>query len=254
MGKIVGICRIRNEQGVIENTLKHLMGKVDEVYVFDDFSTDDTIKICNSFKFVKKIIRSSSWASNPQQRLYLEGKHRQVIYEACLEAKPEWVYYFDADEYVDFENIDFNDTNVGGYSMRFFDYYITPEDEKKHYLKRKFIGPEYRDILTLFRPNPNIRFIHRPPMGVPTFARAGFVKHYGKAISVKQWEDTCDYYINHLFEPQPGNTTISDKWKARKGKAIHTMSDFGNDFIEWKDRKNPSVIIDNSMGQAELNV
>lgn len=254
MGKIVGICRIRNEEGVIENTLKHLSDKIDEVYVFDDFSNDDTIKICNSFKFVKKIIRSSSWATHPQQRLYLEGKHRQVIYEACLESNPDWVYYFDADEYVDFDMIDFSNKDIHGYAMRFFDYYITPTDKNKHYLKRKFIGPEYRDILTLFQPNKNIKFVHRPPMGVPNFARLGYVKHYGKAISVKQWEETCDYYINHLYEPQPGNITISDKWKARKGKAIHTKSDFKNDFIKWEDRNNKDKIIDNSLGQAELNI
>ena len=130
---------------------------------------------------------------------------------------------------------------------------ITEEDKENHYLERKSIGPEYRDILTLFRPNPNIKFFHRTPVNVgDNIVIQGYVKHYGKSISVKQWEDTCDYYINHLFEPQPGGTTISSKWEKRKGKAIHDESDFGNEFIEWRDINNADVIIDNSQGQAEL--
>ena len=250
---IVGIARIRNEAGIIEHTLEHLSDKLDAIYILDDCSTDNTVEICKKFPKVVKVLTVDEWESRPLERLRLEGEQRQTIYDCAVKDNPDWIYYFDADEYADFSDIDFEDESIKGYQMRFFDYYITEEDVEKHYLERENIGPEYRDILTLFRPNPNIKFLHRTPVNVgDDIVIQGYVKHYGKSISVQQWEDTCNYYINHLFEPQPGGTTISDKWEKRKGKAIHEESDFGNDFIEWRDRNNPDVIIDNSKGQAEL--
>ena len=59
--------------------------------------------------------------------------------------------------------------------------------------------------------------------------RAGYVKHYGKAISVEEWEKTCDYYAEW---PEP----YGSKWAARRGKAIHTESDFGRPLILWEDK------------------
>ena len=71
-----------------------------------------------------------------------------------------------------------------------------------------------------------------------------------KIISIQN-----DYYINHLWEQQPGGLTISNKWKERKGKAVHDMvSDYDNFLIEWRDRGNQQVIVDNSTGQAEIKI
>ena len=252
---IVGICRIRNEEGVIENTLKHLEDKIGNIYVYDDCSTDRTVEICKNAPNVVQVVENEEWESDPMQRQILEGEQRQFIYDIAKQENPDWIYYFDADEYADFSDINFERADVDGYKMRFFDFYITPEDVDKPYLERKMIGPEYRDILTLFRPNPALQFITRQPSNVPKLYIAGYVKHYGKAISVQQWEDTCDYYINHLWEQQPGGLTISKKWKERKGKAIHDMvSDYDNFLIEWRDRGNQQMIVDNSTGQAEIKI
>ena len=40
-----------------------------------------------------------------------------------------------------------------------------------------------------------------------------------------------------------------EKWKKRKGHAIHTVSDFGHNLIEWKDRLDDTKIINNTQGQ-----
>ena len=46
-------------------------------------------------------------------------------------------------------------------------------------------------------------------------------QHYGKALSVDHWEETCDYYIRHFpFE------TYGKKWTERKGQAIHVQVRF----------------------------
>jgi glycosyltransferase involved in cell wall biosynthesis len=250
--KIVGVTRIRNEEDIIFNTLEHVSNLVDEIYIFDDYSTDSTTQICLKFPKVKRIIQAKTWETNPHKRQILEGTQRQAIYKVAKESQPDWIYYFDADEYTDFDNIDLFDTSYDAYSMRLFDFYITPQDVEEQYLNRKFMGPEFRDILTLFRPKPDLHFYTRVPFA--SFSKVGhkgFIKHYGKAISIEQWEQTCDYYINFLYERQPGNSTISEKWKKRKGKAIHTQSDFGRSLIEWKDRFDTAKIINNSKGQAE---
>ena len=59
------------------------------------------------------------------------------------------------------------------------------------------------------------------------------VRHYGKAISVEEWERTCDYYAHHTAEPG-----LAEKWAARRGKAVHEYwtSDFGNKLIRWRER------------------
>lgn len=250
--KIVGVARIRNEQDIISNTLEHVSSLVDEIYIFDDCSTDNTIHECLKFPKVKRIIQAKTWETNPHKRQILEGTQRQDIYNIAIKNNPDWVYYFDADEYADFNDIDLEDKRYDAYAMRLFDFYITQQDVDKKYIYRQFMGPEYRDIMTLFRPRPELRFYSRVPQAhFMNIGHKGFIKHYGKAISVKQWEETCDYYINFLYEKQPGNSTISEKWKKRKGKAIHSKSDFNRELIKWEDRFDDAKIINNSRGQAE---
>lgn len=122
------------------------------------------------------------------------------------------------------------------FRFRLFDAYITPEDEDKGWTQRRWFGPEYRDILMLFRVSPLIEFHNREPSHIMgKVGLGGWVKHYGKAISVPHWEETCDYYINHRGgDLLPQFTT---KWKERKGKAVHDgVSDFGGKLITWDER------------------
>jgi len=248
--KIVGITRVRNEEDIIQLTLDHVANLVDEIYVYDDCSTDSTVSICQAHPKVTKVIEGKTWKSDSDGRQEAEGKLRQVVYEECLKSNPDWVYYFDADEFADFEGINLADKSVDSYFLRLFDFYITKEDVNDHFLDRKYIGPEYRDIMMLFRPTPNIIFTGRQPSGYSSrYKQAGFVKHYGKAISVEEWEKTCDYYIKYRGGEK--RLDFTNKWLARKGKAIHEKSDFGYELTTWDQRKNLNVVVDNSRGQIE---
>ena len=228
---IAGISRVRNESHIIKQTLKHVSKLVDKIYIYDDCSTDNTVEICRQFG---EVIEGKKWESTPEGRNRMEGDGRQIPYEMAVKDGADWVYYFDADEFADFDGIDFT---ADAYRLRLFDFYITEQDKKNGFKSRKWMGPEYRDILMLFRVSPGIRFYQREPRLPKNYRieKKGFVKHYGKAISVKEWEKTCDYYADHRGDDGRFKT-FKEKWTARKGKAIHTKSDFGKDLIQWKDR------------------
>ena len=236
--KIIGLTRVRNESLIIRDTLDHLSGFcTGGIFVYDDCSDDDTYKICKSHPAVKEIIKGAYWDDNRERA---EFENRQMLLEtAKIYAEPDdWFVYIDADE-----RIDFDWDKIAGYNddviavrMKLFDYYITKEDVEKKYYERLWLGPEYREIIMAFKnleilryQHPDQREVTLPPKG--KIIDDGFVKHFGKAISVDEWEKTCDYYANHFPK-------YSEKWKQRKGKAVHDgVSDFGNDLIVWCEKE-----------------
>lgn len=236
--KIIGITRVRNVADYILNTLDHVANHVDEIHVYDDASDDATIDFCYGHPAVSIVAGHGEWDSTTKGRRKAEGWMRQYVYESAVNVGADWVYYFDADEYVEFEGVDFA---TDCYFFRLFDFYITPEDVNKRYLDRQWMGPEFRDIPMLFKVNPKIKFTQRIPRGIGHSQFGGYVKHYGKAISIEDWERKCKYYSEIRWKDnQPG---LQERWLKRKGKAIHTISDFGRPLIQWNDRMNEEIIV-----------
>jgi hypothetical protein len=121
--------------------------------------------------------------------------------------------------------------------VKLFDAYMTREDHAPYTSGRalldfrRFYGPEQRDILMLWRNRPEIGFAEgdgRTPRGMRNVKIDLYCQHYGKSLSVAHWEETCDYYIRHF-----PYDTYGKKWTERKGKAIHTLSDFKRPLYEW---------------------
>ena len=234
----IGITRVRNEEGIIGQTLDRLSGVLDGVVVYDDRSTDHTVEECLAHPLVLHVEKGKRWSPEPHIRKLQETTHRQFVHDFTLTRfRPEWMLYFDADEHIYFNDIDWNTKD--SYYFRLWDVYITPDDVNKHYLERDKIGVEYRDITMLFRPPAT--FYNRIPRGVGMPQYGGDVKHFGKGISVSHWEETCDYYINHLNETLSTGETIAERWSKRKGKAIHTLSDFGSKLIKWDERHEKGI-------------
>ena len=226
---IAGITRVRNEGLILEDTIHHFSSYVDHIFLYDDCSTDDTVEIASSFDNVT-ITASGFWR---QDRIAENTRHRKLLADQAREEGYEWVLCFDADERL---VGDLPDPRLASaYRFRLFDGYMTPE-WKEPYRSGPLVdltrlwGPEYRDIIMLFR--ADAYSYGRPGMRQPDIQ--GFVdqsdvyvKHYGKCLSADHWEETCDYYATYFPKWR-------DKWLNRKGMAIHLQSDFGHDLLDWE--------------------
>jgi glycosyltransferase involved in cell wall biosynthesis len=230
--KIFGITRVRNEAQIIADTIEHFLGYVGRIVLFDDYSTDETVDIAAAVGGDRiTIIRGTEWRPN---RVAEETRHRALVMEKAKQLGAEWALCFDADERL----VGRLPSVVGsesGFRFRLFDGYMT-EDFRAPFQDgvldarlRKW-GPEFRDILMLFRiADAEFRGLdQRSPYLAGRMANVPvFVKHFGKCISVEQWEETCRYYAGHF--PR----RYREKWLDRMGKAIHSKSDFGRDLYSW---------------------
>jgi glycosyltransferase involved in cell wall biosynthesis len=236
--KIRGLMKVRNEEEILKDTLDNWSSFCTEgIYIYDDVSTDRTVEIARAHPSVREVIEGSFWDPDREKA---EWFNRQtVLLRAQQFSGPnDWFVYFDADEHIyNFDQYElFLDPNIQAIACRLYDVYITPEDQDKPYKERQWIGPEFRTIPFFFRNSPYVRY-HLPDQRIVTMESGinvpihGDIKHYGKGFSVAHWEATCDYYIRYWPK-------YSDKWRQRKGKAIHDKmeSDFGNKLIRWHDR------------------
>lgn len=236
--RIAGLVMARNEAAIIHDTLEHYAPLCTAgIYVFDDCSTDDTAAICRLHPAVVDVISGSEWS---EDRKYAQSRNRQSLLVRALQDRPDWLLYFDADERleVDLKGIPWGECDV--IRCKLFDFHITAEDVDLRYDQRRWIGPEYRKIVMLYRNMDGIGYFHeyQRETCLPSHARVvdvGYVRHYGKAISVEEWEATCRYYSNFFSEP------YRSKWLARIGRAVHTHSDFGRPLILWEERNTKGI-------------
>lgn len=250
--KLIVLLRIRNESLILEDTLDHLSEFCDGIVAYDDCSTDNTFEILQKHPNVLAIIKNFYWKKTIKGRQKAETAHRKKLMEIALKYNPEWLFCADADERYIGDIRDFITSNkskgIDGVRLSLFDAYLTPTDNKAYRcgnLKyfRKYFGVERRDILMLWRASANAVYKgldrREPQLESKHIQTLFYVQHYGKALSIQHWEDTCDYYIKYF-----PYRTYGKKWEERKGKAIHLVSDFGTPLYIWGDELfNNSVCI-----------
>jgi hypothetical protein len=240
--RAVALLRVRNEDLILRDTLDELSKIVDGVVAFDDASVDSTLEILRSHNLVKAIVVNTQWEEGVSARLHAETNHRQILLEVAKHYfKPLWLMCCDADERYFGAIRQFFDQKIdekpNGVRVQLFDAYLTQNDQlplkrgEKLRNFREYFGPERRDIIMIFKNMPDVRFDGldaREPMVDGEINTMFHCQHYGKAISIEQHEATCDYYINHF--PWEG---YGQKWMSRKGKAVHTESDFNTKLYKW---------------------
>lgn len=215
----------------------------------DDNSDDNSIEIARKHQKCLEIIKHKKTILG--DRSAEESVHRELLLRAAKKYRANWVLYQDADER--FENpekvrkfmLKNIDGEISGIIFQLFDAYMTKGDYQayqkgKLFGFRKMFGIERRDILMAWKNVPSATYRTRVDMREPDginrqkAIKRFFVQHYGKAISVQQWEETCDYYIKHF--PQ-----YAEKWKKRKGHGIHSdRSDFDTKLMCWEKVKKNS--------------
>ena len=247
---IRGLTKVRNESKIIKDTLdKWAPFCTGGIYVYDDCSTDDTVKICRAHSAVVQVLEGITWDPWREKAEYV-NRQRVLEYAQKFSAPEDWFVYFDADEHLyNFTNYDlFHEPSIGAIACRLFDVYVTPSDIHAPYQERQLVGPEFRTIPFFFRNDPYLRYTELdqrivtldPKLQIPIH---GEIKHYGKGFSVEHWEETCDYYIRYWPK-------YAEKWRKRKGKAVHDgVSDFGNKLIKWEDRMQGFSLENQSYGK-----
>jgi glycosyltransferase involved in cell wall biosynthesis len=238
---LIGITRVRNEALILRDTLNYVGNHVDAIVAYDDASTDRTPEILREHPKVALIVTNRLWEADIEARRIAEGRHRGLLLETAREhLQFDWIFCFDPDERVTGDLRGFmegtHSSDYDGVRIQLFDAYMTPGDHAPYQADRellgfrRFFGPERRDILMLWRNRLEFIFAKREPAGVEHVRTGLYCQHYGKSLSVDHWEETCDYYIRHFpFD------TYGRKWLERKGRAIHTQSDFMRPLYEWGD-------------------
>lgn len=242
MKNTIGIVRTHNcNPHLLVHVLEHNCRYCDlGIIVYDDCSTDGTVMICNSHPNVVRLVAAKEYSKD---RMKFEFESRQRLLSLARQHGPEWILAFDSDEIVEFSpHVELNGTDA--VAMKLYDFHMTPGDMQPFRLGRKWCGPEYRVIKMLFKVSDHLGYFYgdqREATIAPDakVMEAGYVKHYGKAISIHDWEKKCRYYEE--FYPEPYKT----KWHNRKGKAIKNdlKSDFGAQLIQWRNRDRKGFLL-----------
>jgi len=247
-----GITKVRNEAHIIQATLDNWAEYcTDGIHVYDDGSTDDTPGICRAHPAVNEVI-SSDLTDPDRERAEWYCRHT-VLHSARRFmdnsiGSNDWLCVFDADEHLEQFDVDVLEGEDRVVACMLFDAYITPADadmigggftfDNGHtWRNRKHVAPEFQIMPYFYRlPRtwqeeaafdfsvPDQRILVRSE----TMALHGKARHFGKAISIEHFEAKCDYYASEWPK-------YAEKWAARKGKAVHTVSDFGNPLVLWQD-------------------
>ncbi|HLP23968.1 MAG TPA: glycosyltransferase [Microbacteriaceae bacterium] len=236
---IIAMTRVRNEGDVMTDSLDALAQFADGIVVFDDCSTDDTVDQALAHPSVVAVVRNRRWRR--RLRIWEETAHRSLLYRIARRYRPEWVFYADADERTVGDvrtTLLAQPAEIDAMRVQLFDAYMTPEDHAPFRRGdqllnfRSSFGPERRNILVAWRTSSPAAFRlpdAREPQGIDErrIAIGLPCQHFGKAMSVEQWEQTCRYYIDNFPE------LYQERWRARIGKALHTVSDFDRPLVAW---------------------
>lgn len=93
--KLIGFTQIYNEveKGNLRRCLDSLSKYCDEIVIYDDASTDDSVKVAREYTDLIIEGEVNEWGK--------EAEHRQRLLELALSRNPDWIFWIDADEVIE---------------------------------------------------------------------------------------------------------------------------------------------------------
>ncbi|ABA87336.1 hypothetical protein Pcar_0073 [Syntrophotalea carbinolica DSM 2380] len=96
--KITGITQCKNEWGLVALSIGYaLVNHVDEVYVLNDSSTDETHA---GLAYLQDIWPGRIHIYNQTEGQFIEEGQINALVGLAQQSEPDWIYFFDADEFL----------------------------------------------------------------------------------------------------------------------------------------------------------
>lgn len=254
--KLVGLTRVKNEKVMIKEHLDHMAQFCDEIWAYDDRSTDGTYGIIAKHPKVKKVFQTpKNWkpkkVGTVPDALELAKKTQRLLDEASKNSDADWFIYLDVDERLDEDLIKalpriMKTKKYDAVCFELYDFFITEKDKNNKYHGniqeiRPYCGTEYREQLFLWRNIPGLYYqegAHREPTGFKgnrILYSKYKIKHYGKAKSIEDYNQKARLY--RKYRPQLNKS----KFKFTLPPIRKNESDLGK-LIKWEEiKKNPKL-------------
>ena len=265
--RVVAYCRVKNEAFFIEEQLRRLLSWCDRVVVHDTGSNDDTVKIARSLKRVDVIETTDKYYYNMCYQL-------NVALHAARISNPEWLLYFDVDQFYDdmiLTELDalLSNDSVDIWSFRLYDGRFCDElDEAQEssdfiYHTRKLCEPCYRIVPTLFRNNKDL-IVAKPEdwawskdKSIPVFFE---VEHNPLPIQYIDFDLSGHFKAPHIARTVIRHMGLCSSPEKLNAKAkFYTNKEWNKDYpnewdgfkmqlprqklMEWNERKGTKVAI-----------
>lgn len=188
--RLVGFLQIHNESknGNLIRVLNHMKKFCDEIVIYDDGSTDDSVEI--ALRYTKHVIKGKT---NDFQN---ELQHKQQLLNLAQSLNPDWIVWLDADEVFDRDGETYgirtlcnygNAKGIDGFSFQEFNLWKTTDKYRVDELWHKLWQ------VRLWKNNGKLEFLqdrglHRQiyPLGLEKVYRSDFkVIHYGFSSEAK---------------------------------------------------------------------
>jgi len=182
--RLLGFLQMYNESenDNLIRVLNHMKNFCDEIVIYDDGSTDDSVEI--ALKYTKHVIRGKT---NDFQN---ELQHKQQLLNLALSLNPDWIVWLDADEVFDRDGTTHgiralcnygNVKGIDGFSFQEFNLWKSTNKYRVDGLWNKLWQ------VRLWKNNENLKFLqekglHRQiyPLGLKKIYRSDIkVIHYG---------------------------------------------------------------------------
>jgi hypothetical protein len=197
--KIIGIVQCRNEWGLIAVAVSYaLLNHVDEVYVLDDASSDQT---ASGMRQLQSLWGSRLHVLRTEDIGFRQEAMINTIINLAGRSRPDWVYVFDADEFLLAKHGDTLRTIVSGLNENV----IALNYPLENFISTRNFNPNYLDDYRKLRYRSTPTMSYQPEMiynqiynGKATFFDVPFppkvIFRYSELTRLKEGAHSIEYF------------------------------------------------------------